>query len=129
MRQKRKWRDTLTACLGNPFFHERGVCGFCQILSTHYASLASLFFVSCTPLHNTRYGILIVPIVSKDENNSFKRFEKGIKTLFAEKNRFFDWETNWDTSFQVEAFNLEDIKEKCLKAVDKHPGFEWIFNI
>src|SRR5260221_8354283 len=71
---------------------------------------------------------LIVPIISKDERN-FERFEKGIRTLFAEKNRSFDWENCWDTSFKVEAFNLEDIKEKCLQAIDKYPGCEWIFNI
>jgi len=71
---------------------------------------------------------LIVPIISKDERN-FERFEKGIRTLFAEKNRSFDWENCWDTSFRVEAFNLEDIKEKCLQALDKYPCCEWIFNI
>src|SRR2546425_727572 len=72
---------------------------------------------------------LIVPIISKDEKKSFERFETGIKALFAEKKHSFDWKKNWDASFQVEAFNLEDIKEKCLQAVDKHPGCEWIFNI
>jgi Domain of unknown function (DUF1887) len=72
---------------------------------------------------------LIVPIISKDEEKNFERFEKGIRTLFAEKNRSFDWENCWDKTFKVEAFNLEDIKGKCLQAIDKYPGSEWIFNI
>jgi hypothetical protein len=72
---------------------------------------------------------LIIPIISKDEEKNFERFEKGIKTLFTEKNRPFDWEKDWDASFKVEAFNLEDIKNICLQAVDKYRGFEWIFNI
>ncbi|HLH60325.1 MAG TPA: DUF1887 family CARF protein [Ktedonobacteraceae bacterium] len=72
--------------------------------------------------------ILIVPIISNDDKN-FEDFERGIKALFIEKKRPFDWDNNWDTSFKVDAFDLDDIKKKCLQAVDKHQGCEWIFNI
>ena len=72
---------------------------------------------------------LVIPIISIDEEKNFERFEKGIKTLFSEKQRPFDWKKNWDASFKVKAFDLEDIKEKCLQAIHEHPGYEWIFNI
>ncbi|GCF10222.1 Card1-like endonuclease domain-containing protein [Dictyobacter arantiisoli] len=66
---------------------------------------------------------LLVAIVSESVTKGLPNFHKLVDTLSVEKKPLVD------TSFVVNAFNVEEISSQCKNAVDAHPGYEWIFNI
>ena len=82
---------------------------------------------------------IIVPIVSKDELIRLDNFKKGVDDLLKEEGHTYKWlNSQSGTSFIINAYNKEDVKQICEDVVhntkDKDDkgntrDYEWIFNI